>query len=59
MILPRHSTGVNPQILAIRKGFSTTYYREIFTILGYEVDGSEADYRQMGEMLTFMALRPR
>jgi deazaflavin-dependent oxidoreductase (nitroreductase family) len=28
-------------------------------LLGYEVDGSEADYRQMGEMMTFIAFRSR
>lgn len=27
--------------------------------LGYEVDGSEEDYRRMGEMMTLMAFRPR
>lgn len=27
--------------------------------LGYEVDGSEEDYRHMGEMMTLMAFRPR
>ena len=28
-------------------------------LLGYEVDGSEADFRQMGEMMTLVALIPR
>ena len=28
-------------------------------MLGYEVDGSTEDYRAAGEMMTFMALRPR
>ena len=28
-------------------------------LLGYEADGSDEDYRATGEMLTFMALRPR
>jgi deazaflavin-dependent oxidoreductase (nitroreductase family) len=28
-------------------------------MLGYEVDGSEEDYRQMGELMTLVALRPR
>jgi deazaflavin-dependent oxidoreductase (nitroreductase family) len=28
-------------------------------MLGYEVDGSEEDYRKMGEMMTLIALRPR
>jgi deazaflavin-dependent oxidoreductase (nitroreductase family) len=27
-------------------------------MLGYQVDGSEGDYRQMGEMMTFIAFRP-
>jgi deazaflavin-dependent oxidoreductase (nitroreductase family) len=28
-------------------------------LLGFEVDGSEEDYRQMGELMTLVALRPR
>ena len=28
-------------------------------LLGFKVDGSPEDYRQMGEMMTFIALRPR
>lgn len=29
------------------------------SVLGYEVDGSEEDYRKMGEMMTLIALTPR
>ena len=28
-------------------------------LLGFEVDGSEEDYREMGTMLPIIALRPR
>ena len=28
-------------------------------LLGFEVDGSEEDYREVGKMLTLIALRPR
>jgi hypothetical protein len=28
------------------------------SLLGFEVDGSDEDYRAAGEMMTFMALRP-
>jgi deazaflavin-dependent oxidoreductase (nitroreductase family) len=33
--------------------------RQLSKFMGFEVDGSEEDYREMGEMMTFMALEPR
>ena len=33
--------------------------RQLSKFMGFEVDGSAADYREMGEMLIFMALEPR